>query len=132
MILREGLDSLVPTTDVADTDELSRPCYLRTWRATCNESNRFIAIARAGGSSGGSKEINGLSPLLRTESNKSSRLRSDFAGEAAGGSCSGKKRQRVKYSISRREIKEDFMTMIGHRPPRRPNKRANLVKKIWM
>ncbi|XP_060214821.1 uncharacterized protein LOC132641752 [Lycium barbarum] len=38
---------------------------------------------------------------------------------------------RVPFSVSlgRKEIQEDFMTMVGHRPPRRPKKRAKLVQK---
>ncbi|MCD7463039.1 hypothetical protein HAX54_049840 [Datura stramonium] len=131
-ILREGLEAPSPapaTTNatVATSDapvDLSRSWNLRTRRAACNEPNGFVA--------GGSKETNGLPPL-RTENNKFSRFRSDFAGgaAAAGASCSGEKRQRVKYSVplSRREIEEDFMAIVGHRPPRRPKKRAKLVQK---
>ncbi|PHT48107.1 hypothetical protein CQW23_12315 [Capsicum baccatum] len=74
----------------------------------------------------GTNKANVPSPL-KTE-NKSPNLRS---GEAAGASSVGEKRQRMKYSVtlSRREIEEDFMAMIQHRPPRRPKKRAKLVQK---
>lgn len=133
-ILREGLDAPSPppspapppTVDISDAAaiDLARPWNLRTRRAACNEPNGFVAGAGAGGS-------NGLPPL-RTENNKSSRFRSDFSGGVtAGASCSGEKRQRVKYSVplSRSEIEEDFMAMIGHRPPRRPKKRAKFVQK---
>lgn len=142
-ILREGLDSPAPApapattmnvkvdvSDAAAVGDLSRPWSLRTRRAACNEPNGVLAGAGAGGS-GGSKEMNGLPPL-KTENNKSSRFRSEFSGGVtAGASCSGEKRQRVKYSVplSRKEIEEDFMAMIGHRPPRRPRKRAKLVQK---
>ncbi|PHT81511.1 hypothetical protein T459_14526 [Capsicum annuum] len=74
----------------------------------------------------GTNKANVPSPL-KTE-NKSPNLRS---GEASGASSVGEKRQRMKYSVtlSRREIEEDFMAMIQHRPPRRPKKRAKLVQK---
>ncbi|KAJ8562990.1 hypothetical protein K7X08_031442 [Anisodus acutangulus] len=131
-ILRKGLDFPVPapeTVVISDAGDLARPWNLRSRRAACNEANGFIA--GAGGSGGGGSKIdvnrtNGLTPL-RTDNNKSSRFRSDFAG---GASCSGEKRERVKYSVSlsRREREEDFMAMVGHRPPRRPKKRPKLVQ----
>lgn len=136
-ILRDGLDVSSPapapvtTVDVvsdgAAVADLSRPWNLRTRRAACNELNGSIAGAGAGGS----KETNVLPPL-KPENNKSSRLRSEFPGGAiAGASCSGEKRQKVKFSVSlsRREIDEDFMAIVGHRPPRRHKKRAKLVQK---
>ncbi|KAJ8562989.1 hypothetical protein K7X08_031441 [Anisodus acutangulus] len=124
---------------VTDADDFSRPWNLRNRRAACNDPNGFVTGA---GGSGGSKAAVGLkidtnktnapSPL-RTENSKSPNLRSGSAGgEIAGASSAGeKKRERVKFSVtlSRREIEEDFMAMVGHRPPRRPKKRAKLVKK---
>ncbi|KAJ8564734.1 hypothetical protein K7X08_001194 [Anisodus acutangulus] len=115
-ILREGLDSPAPAT-----------WNLRTRRAACNEPN-----VSGSGLKIDVNKTNGL-VALKTENNKSSRFRSDFAGGAvaAVASCSGDKRERVKYSVSltRREIEEDFMAMVGHRPSRRPKKRAKLVQK---
>ncbi|XP_009795808.1 uncharacterized protein LOC107820480 [Nicotiana tabacum] len=146
-IFREGLEEqqLSPapaktaTAAVSYAGELSRPWNLRTRRAACKEPNGFVAGAGAAGSGGGGSKgglkidayrTNAPSPL-RTE-NKSPTLRSDFAGgAAAGASASGEKRQRVKFSVplSRGEIEEDFMAMVGHRPPRRPKKRAKFVQK---
>ncbi|CAN4075594.1 unnamed protein product [Withania somnifera] len=123
-ILREGLDAPSPAR-VA----VSAAWNLRTRRAVCNEHSGFVAGAGAGGS--GLKETNRLPPF-RTENSKSLRVLSDFAGGAAAGSySSGEKRPRVKYSVplSRREIEEDFIAIIGHRPPRRPKKQARLVQK---
>lgn len=117
-----------------DAGDLSGPWNLRTRRAACKEPNGFVTGAGAGGSKGGLKiDVNRANaPLpLRTE-NKSPNLRSGSAGGAAAGASSlGEKRRRVKFSVplSRTEIEEDFMTMIGHRPPRRPKKRAKLVQK---
>ncbi|CAN4114546.1 unnamed protein product [Withania somnifera] len=113
-IFRERLQSQSPATERV---AVSAAWNLRTRRAACNEHNGF--------------ETNGLPPL-RTENSKALRVQSDFSsGAAFGGSCVGEKRQRVKYSVSlsRREIEEDFMAMAGHRPPRRPKKRARLVQK---
>lgn len=38
---------------------------------------------------------------------------------------------KVKFSLqlSRKEVEEDFVAILGHRPPRRPNKRPKLVQK---
>lgn len=108
--------------------DASRPWNLRTRRAACKAPINGIT----GGGSNGTLKVdvirtNGSSPL-RTE-NKSPRLRSKFAG--AGDSFTGGKRKRATFSVSlgRREIEEDFMAMVGHRPPRRPKKRAKMVQK---
>ncbi|KAL3824093.1 hypothetical protein ACJIZ3_020122 [Penstemon smallii] len=39
--------------------------------------------------------------------------------------------ERAKFSValSKREIEEDFMGVVGHRPPRRPKKRAKIIQK---
>ena len=41
-----------------------------------------------------------------------------------------KKRERPKFSVSllREEVRDDFMAMVGTRPPRRPKKRARIVQ----
>ncbi|CAI9785392.1 unnamed protein product [Fraxinus pennsylvanica] len=69
---------------------------------------------------------------IRTPStcgNKSPRLRIGILGAAE--SPSGEKREIAKFSVPllRREIEEDFMAMVGHKPPRRPKKRAKNVQK---
>ncbi|KAJ8570161.1 hypothetical protein K7X08_006738 [Anisodus acutangulus] len=133
-IFRDGLveKELYPTpapasTMTAATADASRPWNLRTRRAACK-----APINGAAGNNGGSKvdvirTTNGSSPI-RTDQNKSPRLRSEFAG--AGDSSPGeKKRATFSVSLSRKEIEEDFMAMVGHRPPRRPKKRAKLVQK---
>lgn len=110
----------------------SRPWNLRTRRAACKAPMNGISAAVGGGGSNGALKVdvirnNGSSPL-RTE-NKSVRLRNEFAG--AGDSNTGEKRKRANFSVSlhRREIEEDFMAMVGHRPARRPKKRARMVQK---
>ncbi|KAF3644223.1 putative cysteine--tRNA ligase-like [Capsicum annuum] len=122
--------TLTGAVSVAGADDFSRPWNLRTRRAACRDPNGIVTGASAGGSKEklkiGTNKANVPSPL-KTE-NKSPNLRS---GEASGASSVGEKRQRMKYSVtlSRREIEEDFMAMIQHRPPRRPKKRAKLVQK---
>lgn len=100
--------------------DLSRPWNLRTRRAACKEPNGFVAGAGAvaGGNGGGSKGG------LKIDTNRTN-------APAAGAASVGEKRQRVKFSVplSRREIDEDFMAMVGHRPLRRPKKRPKLVQK---
>ncbi|KAJ8564733.1 hypothetical protein K7X08_001193 [Anisodus acutangulus] len=148
-IFKEGLEkqpekevSPSPATvTVAVSDaavDLSRPWNLRTRRAACKDPNGFVTgagvgagVIGGGGSKGGLKidvnKTNAPSPL-RTE-NKSPNLR---GGSTAGASSAGeKKRERVKFTVplTRREIEEDFMAMVRHRPPRRPKKRAKLVQK---
>ncbi|KAJ0094613.1 hypothetical protein Patl1_15053 [Pistacia atlantica] len=41
------------------------------------------------------------------------------------------KKERVKFAVNltRKEIEEDFMELVGHRPPRRPKKRPRNVQK---
>ncbi|XP_055805333.1 uncharacterized protein LOC129874125 [Solanum dulcamara] len=146
-IFRDGLEeeeekevSITPAPAPASTMipaeavgvDATRPWNLRTRRAACKAPmNR---IAGGGGSNGGLKvnvirnNESSLPSPLRTET-KSVRLRSEFVG--AGDSYTGEKRKRVNFSVSlnRREIEEDFMAMVGHRPPRRPKKRAKLIQK---
>ncbi|KAH0677507.1 hypothetical protein KY285_025308 [Solanum tuberosum] len=142
-IFRDGLEeevSVTPATaptEVTTGVDASRPWNLRTRRAACKAP--MNGIAGGGGGGGGSNgalkvdvirnngSSSSLSPL-RNE-NKSARLRSEFAG--AGDSYTGEKRKRTNFSVSlvRREIEEDFMAMVGHRPPRRPKKRVKMVQK---
>ncbi|XP_059309744.1 uncharacterized protein LOC132060852 [Lycium ferocissimum] len=98
-IFKEAKNETTLTGDV----DLSRPWNLRTRKAACKEPNEHVIVAGD----------------------------SSVAGKVAGDSSAGEKRERVKFSVplSRREIEEDFMAMVGHRPPRRPKKRAKLVQK---
>ncbi|VFQ99088.1 unnamed protein product [Cuscuta campestris] len=41
----------------------------------------------------------------------------------------GQKRGKLSVPLSRQEIEEDFMAIVGHRPARRPKKRSKLVQK---
>ncbi|CAI0454606.1 unnamed protein product [Linum tenue] len=87
-----------------------RPWNLRTRRAACKAPGLRIEEP---------KESSRSSPI-RSDSGKLPRLR---GGE--------KKEPRAKFtvSLSRKEIEDDFMAMIGHRPARRPKKRPRIVQK---
>nr|GMD16041.1 hypothetical protein CQW23_12315 [Ipomoea batatas] len=96
------------------------------------------AIFREADGGGGSSlglNIDVMKPNVspsRTTDNKSPRLRSGSVGVAtAGASSSGEKRDRAKFSVplGKREIEEDFMAILGQRPPRRPKKRPKLVQR---
>lgn len=99
-------------------EEAARPWNLRTRRAACK--------APIGGGKGlkieEHKKVN-CSPL-RSENNgaRSPRLR-------GAPETKEKERTNLTVSLSRKEIEEDFMEMLGHRPPRRPKKRHRNVQK---
>ncbi|GAB4853569.1 hypothetical protein Ancab_017760 [Ancistrocladus abbreviatus] len=114
----------------------SRPWNLRTRRAACREPN----VNNVGVTGGGGKNLrideakHGLSPV-RSEIIKSPmRLRNvGIDNESSGGNAGGggEKRPRAKFSVplSRQEVEEDFMEMLGKRPPRKPRKRPKYVQK---
>ncbi|CAI0454607.1 unnamed protein product [Linum tenue] len=98
-------------------------------------------IDGAGGGGGGADEGASASPAgaatakgLRIEepkeSSRSSPIRSD-SGKLPRLRGGEKKEPRAKFtvSLSRKEIEDDFMAMIGHRPARRPKKRPRIVQK---
>ncbi|KAF5450898.1 hypothetical protein F2P56_031214 [Juglans regia] len=103
-------------------DESARPWNLRTRRAACK--------APIGGGMGlriEDKKVN--SSPLRSENNgvRSPRLR----GGGGGGASEKKEKKRTKLTVplTRKEIEEDFIEFLGHRPPRRPKKRLRNVQK---
>ncbi|ONI31446.1 hypothetical protein PRUPE_1G313700 [Prunus persica] len=108
-----------------------RPWNLRTRRAACK------APLCGGGAKGlriEEKKAN-YSPL-RSEGNNGVKSPRPVRGASGSGSGSGpekkeKEKERVKFAVSltKKEIEEDFMVMLGHRPPRRPKKRPRNVQK---
>ncbi|XP_019160076.1 PREDICTED: uncharacterized protein LOC109156702 [Ipomoea nil] len=122
----------VPPSQTTAADS-ARPWNLRTRRSACKTPTGFPADA--GGSSRG-LNIDVTNPNVspsRTTDNKSPRLRSGtvVGAATAGASSSGEKRDRAKFSVplAKREIEEDFMAILGQRPPRRPKKRPKLVQR---
>ncbi|XVE84872.1 hypothetical protein DITRI_Ditri17bG0047100 [Diplodiscus trichospermus] len=98
----------------------ARPWNLRTRRAACKAPI-----------DGGLTNNNYNSPT-KNEEIKSPRVRDRGPSVAsAAAPAAEKKRPRLKFSVplAKKEIEEDFMMMTGHRPLRRPKKRARQVQK---
>ncbi|XP_023549495.1 uncharacterized protein LOC111807980 [Cucurbita pepo subsp. pepo] len=97
----------------------TRPWNLRTRRAACKAPNV---------DGGGSKNLK----LDEKKSNSNSPLRSDGGAKSPRlkiGTEKKKKKVKLVVPLSKREIDEDFMEMVGLRPPRRPKKRTRIVQK---
>ncbi|XWS34961.1 hypothetical protein CRYUN_Cryun21dG0082700 [Craigia yunnanensis] len=96
----------------------ARPWNLRTRRAACK------APIDGGGTN------NNYSSPMKNEVIKSPRV-TDRGPLVASAAVAEKKRPLPKFSVplSKKEIEEDFMVMAGHRPLRRPKKRARYVQK---
>ncbi|CAL1408516.1 unnamed protein product [Linum trigynum] len=116
-----------------------RPWNLRTRRAACKApattTNAPIGTG-ASASPAGAAPAKGLRIEEPKESSsryspiRSSPIRSD-SGKLARLRGGEKKEPRAKFTVglSRKEIEEDFMAMIAHRPARRPKKRPRIVQK---
>ncbi|KAL8463296.1 hypothetical protein ACS0TY_034082 [Phlomoides rotata] len=136
-----------PPTASAES-EFSRPWNLRTRPADLKTpasrlftSSNADAADAAGGENGSagrkSPMVNAQKPIsvglaaamddkpMRSIA-KPMRLRS-----GGGAAASGAKKERPKLSValSKSEIEEDFYSMVGHRPPRRPKKRNRNVQR---
>ncbi|XP_021896331.1 DEAD-box ATP-dependent RNA helicase 42 [Carica papaya] len=107
-----------------------RPWNLRTRRSACkapiggagnNHQNADYGNNYNKGLKIEERRLN-CSPM-RTEVMKSPRMR-----ERGGLTEKG----RVKFSIplTKMEIEDDYMELVGHRPPRRPKKRPRIVQKL--
>ncbi|KAL6188007.1 hypothetical protein ACLB2K_039402 [Fragaria x ananassa] len=102
----------------------TRPWNLRTRRAACK-----APIGGGGGSKGlriEERKVN-YSPLMSEGNNggKSPRL----VRGASGSGLEKKERPKFSLTLSKKEIDEDFMQILGHRAPRRPKKRPRAVQK---
>ncbi|KAL3830889.1 hypothetical protein ACJIZ3_019691 [Penstemon smallii] len=120
-ILKEGEVSTVSA-------EANRPWNLRTRRAACRNPVNECSGKEA------------LNVDLAKKPNIGSQMKATAAAAAAGVVAvveksprlrSGEKKERAKFSVAltKREIEEDFLGIIGHRSPRRPKKRARNVQK---
>ncbi|GLU04721.1 hypothetical protein SLE2022_218560 [Rubroshorea leprosula] len=106
----------------------ARPWNLRTRRAACkapiagasNNSNKGLRIEE--------KKVNNAtnSSPMRNEMMKSPRVRERGTVVAA---AAEKERAKFSVALSKKEIEEDFMEILRHRPPRRPKKRPRIVQK---
>ncbi|XP_068327806.1 uncharacterized protein [Pyrus communis] len=114
---------------VAPEPPEARPWNLRTRRAACKSP-----IGGGGGAKGVRIEEKKASySPLRSEGNngvKSPRLVRGASGSGSGPE-KNKEEERPKFSLTlnKKEIEEDFMKMLGHRPPRRPKRRPRNVQK---
>ncbi|KAK8986691.1 hypothetical protein V6N11_010242 [Hibiscus sabdariffa] len=95
----------------------ARPWNLRTRRAACK------APIDEGGTN------NNYNSPTRNEVINSLRVRDK--GQPVASAADEKKRARPVFSVtlSKQEIEEDFMVMVGRRPRKRPKKRARYVQK---
>ncbi|CAL0316418.1 unnamed protein product [Lupinus luteus] len=97
-----------------------RPWNLRTRRSACPEKGLKIEERKTNFSSSSPLRTNNNNNNVGGVVMKSPKLRG-----------SPEKLEKVKFSVplSRKEIEDDFMKLLGHRPPRRPKKRARIVQK---
>ncbi|XP_075522284.1 uncharacterized protein LOC142555342 [Primulina tabacum] len=108
--------------------ETKNPWNLRKRRAACKTPVSGFIFGTNGGSSAAGVSGKTLRANGATEAtDELSRLRSD--GNVAA--ICGEKLTREKFSValSKREIGEDFFEFTGHKPARRPKKRAKIVQR---
>ncbi|MBA0866961.1 hypothetical protein Goshw_026029 [Gossypium schwendimanii] len=105
-----------PTVEV---EVEARPWNLRTRRAACKAPI-----------DDGETNSNHSSPT-KNEVIRSSRVRVRGSSVASATVADENKRARPKFSVplSKKEIEEDFMVMVGRRPRKRPKKRARYVQR---
>ncbi|KAL0430155.1 UNVERIFIED_CONTAM: hypothetical protein Sradi_0641500 [Sesamum radiatum] len=154
-IFKDGLEEgqvsgseLLPTPSAAAAveGEVCRPWNLRTRRAACKTPLSGLILCRNGGATAAGAENDsaggkGLRVDIPKSNSVSSQMRAGSAAVAdnstrlrSAGNCStasGEKRERAKFSValSKRDIEEDFLAIVGHRPPRRPKKRAKIIQR---
>ncbi|CAK9159507.1 unnamed protein product [Ilex paraguariensis] len=130
-ILRENFVKKPPVAVIPAVAEPLKPWNLRKRRAACKDPNGGDGVSGGKISMVDVVRPNFASPA-RNDS-KSPRLRGNDVG--GGGGCDdgavGEMKKRAKFSVplSKREIAEDFMAMVGHRPPRRPKRRPRIVQR---
>lgn len=130
-----------PRAAAFEEGELHRPWNLRTRRAACKSSlsgrNGGPTIVGGQRDSGGG---NGLMVGLANSNSGSSQIRARLAagldksptvrsGDETPAGCEKRERPKFTVALSKREIEEDFLAIVGHRPPRRPKKRAKIVQR---
>ncbi|GAB2297023.1 hypothetical protein Dimus_031127 [Dionaea muscipula] len=113
-------------------EEVIRPWNLRTRRASRKDANMNGVGADGKNQRVSDRKPNG-SPL--TNESRVPRVRGESSA-GAGASCehAGERRlesERAKFSLSlsKKEIEEDFVAIVGIKPPRRPKKRPRLLQK---
>ncbi|GAB2219137.1 hypothetical protein Droror1_Dr00006766 [Drosera rotundifolia] len=115
----------------------TRPWNLRTRRAACREPT-----INGGGAKSGvrieemrrpsfSPQPVRTTAVATTEIKSPPRRKGDEEIGGGGGNGGGEKRPRAKFSVAltRQEVEDDFMEIVGKRPPRKPKKRPRYVQK---
>ncbi|KAL7090990.1 hypothetical protein ACP275_12G077100 [Erythranthe tilingii] len=129
--------------------ETNKPWNLRTRRAGCRTPAIRFATSGNGGATvaAGEKDTTAANGAAMDAPNSNSGFvqpraglaapvvdkspRRHRGGDAAAAAANGEKRERPKFTVplSKRDVEEDFLAMVGHRPPRRPKKRAKIVQR---
>ncbi|KAL3644666.1 hypothetical protein CASFOL_009846 [Castilleja foliolosa] len=118
-----------PPPPASVNGDTNRPWNLRTRRAACRTPTLGIVSGRNGGAAaalgGGSLRVDSPKPITG-----STQMRAPATAQKSPIHRSDKT-ERAKFSValSKREIEEDFFSIAGHRPPRRPKKRARTVQR---
>lgn len=100
-------------------------------RHFCLDPNTAVVVVGGGGGGGG--RVN--SSPLRTEEaaaaggNDTKSSPRVLRGNSGGATQKTEERAKFAVALKRKEIEEDFMEMVGHRPPRRFKKRPKNVQK---
>ncbi|XP_075507062.1 uncharacterized protein LOC142543591 [Primulina tabacum] len=115
-------------------DDTNRPWNLRKRRAACKTPASEFAVGVNGVSScpgvgGKGMREDGARPSSEISLIKGAAAAVTGKSLRSGSNGCGEKRKREKFSValSKREIEEDFLTFTGHKPLRRPKKRAKNV-----
>ncbi|KAL8470686.1 hypothetical protein ACS0TY_033307 [Phlomoides rotata] len=120
----------LPPPPASAESELSLPWNLRTRRADLKmPASRLFTCSNVDAAAAAGKSPMVNAPRLsqmKVVDDKPMRLRSGGGAAASGG-----KKERPKFSValSKSEIEEDFYSVAGHRPPRRPKKRNRNVQR---
>lgn len=119
--------------------EVQRPWNLRTRRAACKtpitKFHSFTNIGAAAttsendaGADGSSQKIDATKP---NSLNCQKKPASGAAPDKSPRPTIGEKREGRKFSVtlSKSDIEEDYLEMVGRRPPRRPRKRTRTIRR---
>lgn len=116
--------------------DTNRPWNLRKRRAVCKTTASGFVVGVNGVASCAGVGGKGMSEDAARPSSEISLIKAAAAVVTdkwlrSGGNGCGEIRKREKFSValSKREIEEDFLAFTGHKPPRRPKKRAKIVQR---
>ncbi|KAL9249343.1 hypothetical protein AKJ16_DCAP00834 [Drosera capensis] len=109
----------------------TRPWNLRTRRAACREPT--INAPRSGLRIEEMRRPSSSPQPVRTTATAATEIKSPPRRkgdeENGGGNGGGEKRPKFSVALTRQEVEDDFMEIVGKRPPRKPKKRPRYVQK---